>query len=250
MTKNGQSDIGASDDYRVSHLQRGGTYDATLAAAPFDAYMARREHQLLSRIVPALFGATKPRYLDFACGTGRVTASVAAFAAQATGVDISPSMLEEARRKCPSVRFVHADLTKDNVDLGPFDLITSFRFFGNAQPELRDSVLRTLNRLMAPRGHLIINSHRNPHSFAALLHTATGGASTGMDLTYSTLKSTLQKSGFEIARSYPIGAWMYRFGLQNAVLDPKRAERLEKVFGQSLLTPIAPDAIIVARKRD
>lgn len=248
MTKHGDTDLGSGDDYRSSHLERGGKYDATLAAAPFDAYMAQLEQKHLRAMVAKLFATDKPRYLDFACGTGRITATVAPLCAESVGVDISSSMLEEAKSKCPSVRFVHADLTKADVDIGSFDLISSFRFFGNAQADLREAVLRALHRLMRPNGHLIINSHRNPHSIAALLNAATGGSPSGMDLSYFKLKRMLRRCGFEIVKTQPVGVWMYRSSLQATLHDTARAERLEKTFGHALLTPFAPDAIIVARK--
>ena len=43
--------------------------------------------------------------------------------------------------------------------LGLFDLVTSFRFFGNAQDELRSSALAAINRHLRPQGYLIINNH-------------------------------------------------------------------------------------------
>jgi ubiquinone/menaquinone biosynthesis C-methylase UbiE len=237
----------ANDDYRQSHLQRGGSYDATLATTPFDAYMAQLEREYLLDAVPSLFPAARPRYLDFACGTGRITQTVAPLAAEAIGVDISPSMLQEAQRKCPSVRFVQADLTRAEVDLGNFDLITSFRFFGNAQDELRVAVLRTLNRLLREGGYLIINSHRNPRSIAATL-LRLSGVDAGLDLHYPKLQRLLREHGFEVARTRPIGAWMYRAKLMAADPQSARARRLEALFSHSVFTAFAPDAVVVARK--
>lgn len=234
-------------DYRDSHLARGESYDATLAGAPFDHYMAKAERDYLLETVPGLFPRGRPRYLDFACGTGRITQTVAPLAGEAIGVDISSSMLREAQRKCPTVRFVQADLTKAEVDLGIFDMITSFRFFGNAQDELRVSVMRTLNRLLRPGGYLVINSHRNPHSISDILQRI-GNANQGMDLHYFKLKRLLRKHGFEIVKTRPIGAWMYRAKLMDASYDSASTKRLESMFTSSMFTPIAPDAVIVARK--
>lgn len=248
MTERPAGEIDAADDYRQSHLQRGSTYDARLAMTPFDAYMAHVEREHLLRIVPALFPAAKPRYLDFACGTGRITQSLAPLAAETVGVDISPSMLEEARRKCPKVRFVEADLTRGAIDLGQFDLVTSFRFFGNAQDELRHSVLHVLHHLLRDGGYLVLNSHRNPHAIsAALLRLA--HIDQGLDLTYFKLRRLLREHGFAIARVYPIGAWMIRTKLKEADPASARARRLERIFGHAALAPIAPDAIVVARKQ-
>lgn len=237
----------SDDDYRASHLQRGATYDATLAASPFDLYMAEFEQAYLQEIIPRLFPNAPPRYLDFACGTGRITQTVSPLAAETVGVDVSSSMLAEARNKCPAVRFVEVDVTSSAIDLGKFDLLTSFRFFGNAQQELRVAVLRALHDLLRTSGYLIINSHRNPHSIAALLDTVTGGGDHGMDLHYFKLKSLLRNSGFEIVHTRPVGVWMYRHKLLQRA-DLKSSRQRESFFRHAMFTPFAPDAVVVARK--
>ena len=248
MTKSEKTAADSAEDYRASHLKRGDSYDATLAAGPFDAYMARIEDEHLRRIVPVLFAQARPRYLDFACGTGRIISTVAPMCAEAVGVDISPSMLEQARPKTPTAQFVQADLTRADVDLGQFDLVTSFRFFGNAQHDLRLAVMKTLHRVLRSGGHLIINSHRNPHSLATLLHAATGGSFGGMDLHYFKLKSLLRDCGFAVAQVYPIGAWMYRYSIQGQQHEPQRAAQLERRFSSPIFAPVSPDVVVVARK--
>jgi ubiquinone/menaquinone biosynthesis C-methylase UbiE len=234
-------------DYRRSHMESGDHYDAVLAAAPFDAYMADLEARFLRRAVPALFPSAPPRHLDFACGTGRVTEVVAPLCAQTVGVDVSSTMLEQARRKCPAVRFVQADLTQGDAGLGSFDLATAFRFFGNAQDELRRDVLQALHRALRPEGVLILDSHRNPHSLAALMHAATGGRQE-MDLHYFKLRRLLRRHGFEIRQVLPIGVWLYRSKLLNTVHDDARAQRWERRFAAPVYAPIAPDVVVVAAK--
>jgi ubiquinone/menaquinone biosynthesis C-methylase UbiE len=242
-----KSEAADDEDYRLSHQARGSSYDGVLAAAPFDSYMARLEKQYLQGCVKTLFKDARPRYLDFACGTGRITQTVAPLCAEAVGVDISDSMLEQARRKCAGVRFVHADLTRSEVDLGHFDLATAFRFFGNAQDELRETVLHALRERLRPQGVLILNSHRNPHALSSLLQSMTG-ESDGMDLHYFKLRSLLQRHGFHIEEARPIGVWMYRSRLLNQNHAPDRAARLERRFSSPWLAPIAPDVVVVARR--
>jgi SAM-dependent methyltransferase len=235
-------------DYRRSHVQRGGTYDARLAGNPFDAYMARWEAHWLARIVQRLHPQGVPRYLDFACGTGRITQVVAPLARESVGVDVSPSMLAVAREKCPSARFVQADLTSEEIDLGVFDLATSFRFLGNAQDELRDAALGAIARRLRPGAHLIVNSHCNPHALQALLHRATGGHH-GMDLHHAKLTRTLRRRGLHVVARRPIGFWLYRSRL---LADPailSAPDTRERRFGAAWLARLAPDAIVVAQKR-
>ncbi len=239
----------STDDYRLSHLQRGGSYDALLAETPFDAYMAEWERQHLSQIVRQLFPGGVPRYLDFACGTGRITATVAPMCRESVAVDISPSMIEVAKQKLPATDFHLCDLTQDELDLGSFDLITSFRFFGNAQDDLRDKVMRTLVQRLAPGGHLIINSHRNPRALYALFDRLTGGDSGQMDLHLPKLRGLLQRHGLKVKQLQPIGAWMYRSRLLSSYrADDAGAMANERRFGSPMLSALAPDVVVVAER--
>lgn len=237
-------------DYRASHLEKGGQYDASLAESPFDAYMAKWERKHLPDMLRRLFPDGPKRYLDFACGTGRVTEQVAPLAKQSAGVDISPTMIEEARKKCPQTRFHLADLTQQDPDLGQFDLITSFRFFGNAQDELREGALRAIVKRLAKGGYLVLNSHRNPRALYALLNRVAGGDAGSMDLHLPKLRSLLQRHGLDIVAMQPIGAWMFRTSLMVSTRpDDARAVRNEARFGAAMFAPISPDVIVVARKR-
>jgi SAM-dependent methyltransferase len=235
------------DDYRASHLERGGAYDATLRANPFDAYMAKWEAYWLLKFLRRVYPDRIPHYLDFACGTGRITELVAPLARESIGVDVSASMLETARAKCEETRFIEADLTRAEVTLGQFDVVTSFRFLGNAQDQLRRDALSVMARLLRPGGHLIINNHRNPKSISALLHRATGGVH-GMDLTYGSLRRLLCERGLRVVEARPIGFWLLRSRMQLKDEIRESGERLERAFASRLLVPFAPDMFIVARK--
>lgn len=240
--------MSTTEDYRSSHVARGDHYDERLASLPFDAYMSHWEHRHLEAIVRKLFPGGVPRYLDFACGTGRATATVAPLARTTVGVDVSASMLEGARSKLPGASFHLADLTKEDPDLGRFELITSFRFFGNAQDELRDGVLRALVARLAPGGYLVINSHRNPRALYSLLDRASGGDSGSMDLHLGKLRRLLGRHGLRVRQQQPIGAWMFRSHmLQSYKPDSPVAVANEQRFSHPFLAGIAPDAIIVAQ---
>lgn len=243
------TDISSGNDYRHSHLAKGAHYDATLAQSPFDAYMSAWESRHVPSIVRGLYPGGIPRYLDFACGTGRITQQIAPLARESTGVDISPTMLEEARAKCPNTRFHLGDITQEDPDLGQFDLVSSFRFFGNAQPELREVALRAIAKRLAGDGHLLINSHRNPQALYALFDRMTGGDSGQMDLTLARLRDLLGRHGLRIVRLVPIGTWMYRARyMAQAKPDDLTSVRNEARFSKPWLAAVSPDVIVVARK--
>ncbi len=239
-----------TDDYRLSHIQRGETYDAYVNDTPFDAYMAEWERRHLTAIVGRLFPARVPRYLDFACGTGRVTATIAALSRKTVGVDISAGMLEVARRRLPDAEFHECDITREPRDLGQFELVSAFRFFGNAQDDLRDEALRALVPRIAPGGFLVFNNHRNPRSLYALLNRATGGTLGSMDLHHAKMRRMLDRHGLVVSEVHPIGTWMWRSALMGTHRpDSPEAEALERRYSIPLLAGLAPDAVVVARRR-
>jgi len=153
-----------TEDYRDSHQQRGESYDQFISSSPADAYMDKWEAIRLREILARLFAGRKiGRYMDFACGTGRITKVMEAYATESIGVDISESMIAKAKENTAATSFVHADLTREDPELGKFNVVSSFRFFGNAQDELRHDALRAITKYLEVGGLLIINNHRNPN---------------------------------------------------------------------------------------
>lgn len=236
------------DDYRRGHHERGHEYDSALAADPFDTYMTEWETGRVKALIDLHFPHGVGRYLDFACGTGRMTSVIAPAAGEVVGVDISESMIAQARNKLSSARFIVADLTSESVDLGMFDLVSSFRFFGNADMELRIKVLRELNRRMKDGAFLLVNNHRNPAALINRLDRAQG-VHVDMDLTPAKFKRLLRETGFEIVTVRPIAVWMIRHALvSKAGSRPDLESRLESLFASAVWAPLAPDAVILAKK--
>ncbi|MGH8550436.1 MAG: class I SAM-dependent DNA methyltransferase [Methylococcales bacterium] len=236
-------------DYRNSHLGKGSCYDQTIFSSPFDAYLDKWEGYYLGNVLQQLYPISIKRYLDFACGTGRITRRIAPISVESCGVDISESMIGKAREKCPETTFICADTTENNVDIGLFDLVTAFRFFGNAQDSLREPALAVINRHLHRGGYLIINNHRNPYTLSGFIHKFTGTGGEKLTLPYSKLKKMLHRHGFEIVMRQPIGFWIFRDRLVTSkILESDRADKLERIFSFSWLAPWAPDALLVIRK--
>jgi ubiquinone/menaquinone biosynthesis C-methylase UbiE len=81
---------------------------------------------------------------------------------EAYGVDVSESMLSIAKKTVHSSNLLLCDLTKENIfPDNYFDLITAFRFFLNAQNDLRESVLDVFEKIITDDGYLIFNIHMN-----------------------------------------------------------------------------------------
>ena len=235
-------------DYRLSHLGKGDDYDKFIAEDPVAAYFDGAEKRIVRQIVPKLFSGKIPRYLDFACGTGRLTSLFETMSDRSYGIDISPSMLAEAKIRCSTVEFVHADITREKCDVEPVDLISSFRFFPNAQDSLRKAVLSELSKLLKPRGYLVINNHRNPHAIHYGLHRLTGGRGE-LDFSYFRMRRLLKEAGFEIVRTYGIGWWIIRSSFfRKEVLESSLGRLLEPLSRWGFMAPICPDMVVLARK--
>ena len=235
-------------DYRHSHLDKGADYDDAIASSPFDAYLDQHERRVLLEFVHRRFPTGIARYIDFACGTGRIMSAVAPGAKESVGIDVSASMLDEARRKHPGWRLIEADITRQTIDLEPAHLVTAFRFFGNAQPALRVAALHALRPLVRPDGYLVLNNHRNPLSLHNALLRAIGVHC--LDLTYGQLARELAGSGFEIVESHPIGLWVVLNRIhRRAVFAGTAGARPERLVSFPGAPRIAPDAVIVARPR-
>lgn len=108
------------------------------------------------------------RYLDFACGTGRIVSIIENFVDESYGIDISQVMLDHAAKKTKRTILIQGDITKDDgIIIGMYDLITVFRFVLNAQPELREGALKILcSRMNSIESWLIFNMHANKYSYA------------------------------------------------------------------------------------
>lgn len=157
---------GAPEDYRSSHAGPGSFSDAydekLFSPGTYDSRVWEEEKVLLDRIVDA-WVPVRERYLDFACGTGRILAHLEQRFDSSVGLDISESMLTEARRKVRKATLIAGDATR-SPDLvpGAFDCITAWRFFLNAQPELRDEAMHVLaGKLRTPESTLMFNVHGN-----------------------------------------------------------------------------------------
>jgi trans-aconitate methyltransferase len=66
-------------------------------------------HRRAVDLVGVLAPAPGERVLDLGCGTGELTAAIAASGAEVVGLDASPEMLEAARRAHPELRFELGD---------------------------------------------------------------------------------------------------------------------------------------------
>ena len=152
-----------SRDYRISHANVGTvqTYVEAYEKGYFAAQWEQIEKPLLKSIINDL--PIHPKScLDFACGTGRISSALAEIVPSVTGVDVSAEMLKVAEVP-PNVELLEMDITRYRLDK-KFDLCTAFRFFLNAQQDLRIEALKGIRKHITDDGFLIANIHMSSDS--------------------------------------------------------------------------------------
>lgn len=130
--------------------------NTTQAGRGWDAGLYDDRHAFVWRHGAALIELLAPqpgeRILDLGCGTGHLTARIAAAGATAVGLDASAEMLAKARAAYPQLELVHGDACSF-VFAEPFDAV-----FSNAtlhwikKPE---AVLRCVRDALKPGGRFV-----------------------------------------------------------------------------------------------
>ncbi len=145
--------------------RKGEAYDAYYNSDSEMRYLWAQERHVLAQVLREFYANRPVHLLDFACGTGRISGFLESRVESSCGVDVSDSMLMEARKKLTRTALRRVNLIED-CPFAPksFNLITAFRFFLNAEPELRRAAVEVLEPLLAEDGCFVFNIHQNKHS--------------------------------------------------------------------------------------
>jgi len=124
----------------------------------------RKTHQKLKKIVTDLI-EPDDTVLECACGTGLLSAVIAAKCRQLTATDFSRKMLKKAEKNCAAfhnIAFAQADITALSYPDGSFDKVVAgnvIHLLGNPLTALSE-----LNRVCKDGGMLIIPTYMNKDS--------------------------------------------------------------------------------------
>lgn len=121
------------------------------AKREFFASGAAHVHHVLATIRQHIDPQFVPRrILDFGCGVGRTLVSFAGIAEEVVGLDVSQSMLDEARRNCDDRQLTNVHLLRSDDELsnlsGTFDLIHSAIVFQHIPIERGRTIFSNLLR--------------------------------------------------------------------------------------------------------
>lgn len=209
---NNENSSSYRDEFRSNEQVK--SYDEDqYGARTWSTLLWQLEKDVLSTLMgEADFVPTRQNYLDFACGTGRVTAFLAPHFESSKGLDISPEMLERACRGLPETEFVCTDVSTGQYNTpGDVDLITSFRFLLNAVPSDQLPALRWMrSQLRDDQSRLIINNHGNSRSHKVLPYIARrvrhqARPTTGNILSHRSVAKLAHQAGFRLESAHGVG---------------------------------------------
>jgi SAM-dependent methyltransferase len=213
------------------------------------------EQEILAEILDnANFVPNRKSYVDFACGTGRLTAFFSHYFQSTIGIDISEAMLKVARERTEAVRFLRADLTQgDEILPEPADLITAFRFFLNAEPNDRTRALQWMrSQLRDEDSRIILNNHANLWSHKALPHAIRRAIRVAPDVTANVMShraivKLTSDAGLNIEEIHGTG---FMGGHAAAWMSFDRMLSVQRKLGRSRwLQRLGEDQIYVLRPR-
>lgn len=197
--------------YRYSHSKKGygKNYDTHFKNDSFNARVWELEKNILNNILDVFYPSKKiENYLDFACGTGRICSFLEDRANNSFGIDITEEMIKIARDQCKKTKFIVGDITINSLnEPEKYDLITAFRFFLNAEKELRESALSEIGKIISKDGILVFNIHGNKPSFrhiAIIFSKLVGRKTNKNEMSICDVKYMLEKHNFEIIDYYGV----------------------------------------------
>ena len=97
--------------------------------------------------------------LDVGCGPGIVTGFLSGLGVDASGVDLSPRMVEHARRLHPGVRFEVASATELQLEDAGLGGVLGWWSLFNLPRDVLPGVLASFARALLPGGQLLLGTH-------------------------------------------------------------------------------------------
>lgn len=191
-------------DYRDCHTSDDavGHYHDVYSSGYYAAQWRLLEQPMLRKLFEQERERGATRMLDIACGQGRITLLGAEYFPDILGVDYSAQMLGRAQQaqakageRVSHLRFEVGDVRTFAAEK-PFDVVTAFRFFLNAEDELRLEGLRCVRRNLAPNGVFITNVHVAATSPLACFYGISNSLRRAVGQHVSAVRNAISLNGF------------------------------------------------------
>jgi ubiquinone/menaquinone biosynthesis C-methylase UbiE len=115
------------------------------------------DRELLNRFAADVAG--RGEVCDMGCGPGQVARYLRDVGATVFGLDLSPRMLEQARRLNPDIQFREGNMMSLDLPDGTLAGIAAFYAIVNIPEDSLPSVFREMHRVLQPGGLLMLAFH-------------------------------------------------------------------------------------------
>src|SRR5437773_3049977 len=214
----------------------------TKQAVPFSTAPGVRDEEALRLLVDFTGAGPDDTVLDVACGPGLVVCALAGVVRHATGIDVTPAMIERARtlaaeKGLANVSWHVGDVLPLPYPDGGFSIIVS-RFAFHHFPEPR-AVLAEMKRVCAPGGRVVlvdVAASEDPAKAAALNRMEKlRDPSHVRALTLAELEGLFAEVGLPPPRAALCQLKSQLEGLlERSFPEPGDAERIRRIFLDSL----------------
>ena len=146
--------------------------------------------------------------LDAPCGTGRITEVLLRQNFDVTGGDISPAMIDVAKKKCESIsddfKTIILDLDKPDMPELSYDLVSCIRLFHHLESSKRKSILCNIAKLS--RRYVLINvSYSSPYyRFRRRVKKFLGQGVSKTSSTYAEIEDEINAANLAIVKWYRV----------------------------------------------
>jgi ubiquinone/menaquinone biosynthesis C-methylase UbiE len=212
----------------------------TRQAAPFAGAASIRNEEALNRIVQWAGTGPEDTVLDVASGPGLLACAFARVAKHATGIDMTPAMLDQARklqqeRELNNVTWQSGDVYALPFPQPQFSIISSRFAFHHFQDPL--AALKEMKRVCLPEGRVVVADMAPQPERSAALNAAEilRDPSHVHALTEEELRGLFAKVGFTDPQvtHYRVEGEMEEL-LARSFPNEGDADRLRKIFADSI----------------
>ncbi|MEM6989407.1 MAG: class I SAM-dependent methyltransferase [Myxococcota bacterium] len=183
----------------------------------YDQGRDRGYHKLIDDQAAALVRqvGTGGDALEIGCGTGLIMQRVQGFARSVKGIDISPGMLEHAKRRGLDV--CEGSATELPFDNESFDVVYSFKVLAHIS-EI-DQALSEMARVTRPGGHLVFDAY-NRDSVRYLIKRTWGPQHTSAAFDEAAIVTRFDSPAEARARAEALGEVVDVSGIRIVTLHP------------------------------
>lgn len=180
-------------------------------------------------------------FLELGCGDAAVTCGVAAFVAEAIGVDVTAALID-AKQAPANFRFLHTNGTELDLPADAADIVYSNQLMEHLHPMDAMQQLREIHRVLKPGGRYICttpNRITGPHDISVYFGDVPNGFHL-REYDHASLSALFREAGFRTASAHiTLKGWRMVLPVRPVIWVERLVSRLPRGAKQRL-TQIGP----------